>query len=181
MSAAVNLDALVRAGRPPWLPSPDARDLDPWEKYDFPSCGTYWLGDRLVVFTLITTAGRRSLWAYAPVQAGQERAVEEASFDTESDFEAFLAASFADREVIFAAAEDFRIAWKSDGIWLPPAPGALLAAATRWYVQRAIALGLIPEGAALPAASAADASESEESQQKLLREAQRVLASAGRP
>jgi hypothetical protein len=47
----MNLDTLVRIGQPPWQPVPGAADIDVWDKYDFPSCGTYRLGDNLVVFT----------------------------------------------------------------------------------------------------------------------------------
>jgi hypothetical protein len=62
----MNLDKLVSAGQPPWRPTPKARDVDPWEKYDFPACGTYRLNGALIVFALIATAGDRSLWAYVP-------------------------------------------------------------------------------------------------------------------
>lgn len=63
----MNLDTLVSAGQPPSRPTPAAHDLDIWDKYDFPLHGTYRLGDDLIVFTVITTAGNRSLWAYVPV------------------------------------------------------------------------------------------------------------------
>jgi hypothetical protein len=62
----MNLDMLVRAGQPPWHPAPTAVDIDVWDKYEFPICGSYRLDGRLVIFTLITTAGTRSLWAYVP-------------------------------------------------------------------------------------------------------------------
>ena len=63
----VKLDTLVRAGQPPWRPVPAAEDIDVWDKYEFPICGSYRLDGRLIIFTLINTAGTRSLWAYVPV------------------------------------------------------------------------------------------------------------------
>ena len=66
----MNLDMLVRAGQRPWNPVPTAEDIDVWDEYEFPICGTYRLDGRLIIFTLITTAGTRSLWAYVPDRRG---------------------------------------------------------------------------------------------------------------
>jgi hypothetical protein len=163
----VNLDTLVRIGQRPWRPVPEAEDIDVWDKYDFPNCGTYRLGDDLIVFTLITTAGIRSLWAYVPVPSGEREAVAEAHFDTENEFDAFLDSRFAEREAVFAAAENFVITAKSDGILIPSARHALLAAGARWYAERTVALSGVK--ARLPAADDADAD-------TLLRAAQGALA-----
>ena len=135
----VNTDTLVSTGQPPWRPTPDAQDVDIWDKYDFPLHGTYRLGDDLIVFTVITTAGNRSLWAYVPVSPELREAVGSVRFDTEAKFNAFLEGCFAGREVVFAAAENFIITAKSDGIQIPRTPNALLAAGTRWYFDRAMA------------------------------------------
>jgi len=161
----VNIDTLVSTGQPPWRPTPDARDIDIWDKYDFPLHGTYRLGDDLVVFTVITTAGNRSLWAYAPVSPELRETVATARFDTEAAFNAFLEGCFAGREAVFAAAENFIITAKSDGIEILPAPNALLAAGTRWYFDRAMAR------AALRRRQVTDDSEAE----SLLRAAQGVM------
>jgi hypothetical protein len=136
---AMNLDTLVRIGQPPWRPVPTAEDVDVWDKYDFPTSGTYRLGDKLIVFTLITTAGTRSIWAYVPVPPDEADAVSSARFDTEAQFNAFLEGCFAGHEVVFAAAEDFVITTKSDGTPIPPVRNALLVAAAEWYIQRAVA------------------------------------------
>jgi hypothetical protein len=133
------MDTLVSTGQPPWRPTPDARDVDIWDKYDFPLHGTYRLGDDLIVFTVITTAGNRSLWACVPVSRESREAVATAQFDTEVAFNAFLEGCFAGREAVFAAAENFIVTAKSDGIQIPPVPNALLAAGTRWYFDRAMA------------------------------------------
>ena len=136
----MNLDMLVRAGQPPWHPVPTAGDIDVWDKYEFPICGSYRLDGRLVIFTLITTAGTRSLWAYVPVAPEAEQAVAVARFQTEDEFNDFLEGCFTGREVVFAAAENLVITSKSDGIRIPVGRNALLAAGAKWYAQRSAAL-----------------------------------------
>ena len=164
----MNLDTLVRVGMPPWRPTPAAQIIDIWDKYDFPSCGTYSLGEDVIVFTVITTAGSRSLWAYVPVPPEAREAVTRADFDTEAEFDAWLEFWFAGHEVVFAAAENFVVSAKSDGIRIPPHRNALLTAGARWYAERAAALagGTVR----LPEADDADTG-------TLLRAAQGVLAS----
>jgi hypothetical protein len=135
-----NLDMLVRVGQRPWHPVPTAEDVDVWDKYEFPICGSYRLNGRLIVFTLITTAGTRSLWAYVPVAPEAEQAVAEARFDTEDAFNDFLTGCFTDQETVFAAAEDLVITSKSDGIRIPAARNALLATGAKWYAQRSATL-----------------------------------------
>jgi hypothetical protein len=163
----VNLDTLACIGRSPWDPAPGATDVDIWDKYDFPICGTYRVGNDLVVFTIIATAGPRSLWAYVPVPADAHRAVTEARFDTEAEFDAFLKGCFAGHEAVFTAAENFVITSKSDGILIPPTKNALLAAGARWYVDRASALAGLAVRPTIPSDADAGA---------LLRAAQGVLA-----
>lgn len=136
----MNLDMLVSAGQRPWHPVPTAEDVDVWDKYEFPICGSYRLDDRLVVFVLITTAGTRSLWAYVPVAPEAEQAVAEARFETEGEFNDFLAGCFTGQEAVFAAAEDLIITSKSDGIRIPAGRNALLATGAKWYAQRSAAL-----------------------------------------
>ena len=53
--------------------------------------------------------------------------------------DAFLEGCFAGHEAVFAAAENFVITAKSDGIQIPQLPNALLAAGRDWYLDRAIA------------------------------------------
>lgn len=136
----MNLDTLVSVGQSPWQPVPTAGDIDVWDKYEFPICGSYRLDGRLVVFTLITTAGTRSLWAYVPVAPEAEQAVSEARFDSEENFDDFLAGCFTGQETVFAAAENFIITSKSDGIRIPAGKNALLIMGAKWYVQRSAAL-----------------------------------------
>jgi hypothetical protein len=154
----MNIDTLVSAGFPPWLPSHEARELDIWDKYDFPLHGTFRLGDTLVVFTLITIAGDRSLWAYAPVPVEDEEKVLEAQPGSEEEFEEFLRQRFQGQVVLFAAADDFIVKAKSDGISIGNERQSWLLEAARWYAGMALAL-----------ASAAD-------EDVLLRDMQRILA-----
>lgn len=136
----VNLDTLVSAGQRPWRAARGAEDVDVWDKFDFPTSGTFRLGPELIIFTLITTAGTRSLWAYVPVPAGLQKIVAGTRFESDTEFDAFLAACFADREAVFAAAEDFVITAKSDGVRIGTDRYALLAAAAQWYITRVSAL-----------------------------------------
>jgi hypothetical protein len=136
----MNLDALVSAGQRPWRPSADAGDVDVWDRFDFPTPGTYRLGGNLIIFTLITTAAGRSLWAYVPVPAEFEDAIAGTRLDSDAEFTAFVARCFAGRYAVFAAAQDFRITAKSDGILIGTSRYALLAAGTQWYVTRVSAL-----------------------------------------
>lgn len=136
----MNLDTLVRAGQPPWDPVPTAQDVDVWDKYEFPICGSYRLDGHLVVFTLITAAGTRSLWAYVPIPPSEGRTVSEARFGTEDEFSDFLTGCFTGREAVFAAAENFVITSKSDGIPVPAAKNALLVVGAKWYAERSAAL-----------------------------------------
>lgn len=136
----MNLDTLVRAGQPPWHPVPAAEDIDVWDKYEFPICGSYRLDGRLIIFTLITTAGARSLWAYVPVDPEAEQAVTGARFESEDEFNDFLAGCFTGREAVFAAAENLVVTSKSDGIRIPVGRNALLATGATWYAQRSAAL-----------------------------------------
>jgi hypothetical protein len=136
----MNLDMLVRSGQRPWHPVPTAEDIDVWDKYEFPICGSYRLDGRLIIFTLITTAGTRSLWAYVPVASEAEQTVAEARFETEDEFNDFLEGCFTGQEAVFAAAEDLVITSKSDGIRIPAGRNALLARGAKWYAQRSAAL-----------------------------------------
>jgi hypothetical protein len=122
--------------------------------------GTYRIDGQLVIFTLITTAASRSLWAYVPATAKAAKTIEaNPRFETEGDFSAFLDSCFTNREVVLAAAEGFAITIKSDGTFIPPSKNALILAATRWYLERSAALnaGLQEELAA--ASEATDTSE----------------------
>lgn len=166
----MNLDTLARRGQPPWRPVPEADDVDIWEKLDFPIRGTYRIGGELVIFTLITTAASRSLWAYVPASAEAAKVIAaNPRFETEADFTAFLDGCFTNREVVFAAAEDFTITTKSDGTFIPSGKNALITAGARWYLERSAALNACLQKKLAAAGEAADTSE-------IVRTAQGALA-----
>lgn len=95
---------LACVGYAPWQPTPDAEIVDVWDKYDFPICGLYRLGDDLVFFTVLTvardfTAGsERSLWGYVLIPPDQREAVSDPRFDTEAEFDAFINGLFTGSE-----------------------------------------------------------------------------------
>ncbi len=166
----MNLDKLVRIRQAPWHPVPDAEDVDVWEKYDFPIRGTYRVDGQLVIFNLITTAGTRSLWAYVPATPDAAKIIEAGMpFDTEAEFENFLAGCFASQETVFAAAEDFVITSKSDGTPIPPGRNALIVAAAKWYAERTAAMVATAQQKLAAASPASDSAE-------LVRTAQGVLS-----
>jgi hypothetical protein len=156
----MNLDKLVRRGQPPWHPVPDAEDVDVWEKYDFPIRGTYRLDGDLVIFNLITTAASRSLWAYVPAAPDVAKVIEdERQFETEAEFNDFLDSCFARHEAVFAAAENFVITTKSDGILIPPVRNALITVGTQWYLERSAALNAERQKELAAAGTRADSEE----------------------
>lgn len=130
----MNLDTLVSSGQRPWQPSAAAEDVDVWDKFDFPTSGTYRLGPDLVLFRLITAAGARSLWAYVPVPRNEAAKVAAARFYSDQEFDHFVSDLFAGREAVFAAAQDFVIDGKSDGVRIDMGLHALLEAAAQWYI-----------------------------------------------
>jgi hypothetical protein len=138
----MNLDTLARAGQQPWHPMPAAEDIDIWDKDVFAICGTYRLDGQLVIFSLVTKVGTRSLWAYLPVDPEAEQDITEARFDSEDAFEDFLAECFTGGEAVFAVAENLVITSKSRGIRIPVGRNALLAVGATWYAQRSAALCL---------------------------------------
>ncbi len=164
----MNLDTLVRIGEPPWHPTPAADELDVWDKYDFPICGTFRLHGGLVIFTIITSVGTRSLWAYVGVPRDAEQPVLDAQFEAPDEFDTFLKECFTEREAVFAAAENLRVRSKSDGVLIPAGKNALLAAGTRWYVERAALIAGLQEPVV--------AIKEEADEATLLRVAQDVLA-----
>lgn len=167
----MNLDSLVRIGQPPWHPTPAADGLDVWDKYDFPICGIFRLRGALVIFTIITSVGTRSLWAYVGVPRDAEQTVLGARFEAADEFDAFLKGCFTGREAVFAAAENLAIRSKSDGVLIPPGNNALLAAGALWYAQRAAAAAGLHE----PVVAIKEIKEGAD-EATLLRVAQDVLA-----
>lgn len=127
----MDLDTLVSAGQPLWEPSPDAEDMAVWDRPDCPLFGTYRLGDRLIMFTLILAVGKLSVWAYVPVPVEREAATR-ARFKSDAELSDFVSGCFSAQEVSFALADDAFIILKSDGVPVGTGPDALMAAAEAW-------------------------------------------------
>lgn len=108
----MNLDTLVRQGERPWLPLPDATDLDVWMEYGHPRIGTFRVGHDLVMFAAAYDVDddRLSVWAYAPVPAEFEALARETQFDTPADLRTFVNNVFAGRTAVFAVADNSCIA-----------------------------------------------------------------------
>lgn len=120
---AMNLDKLVCRGQAPWCPKREAQDVTIWHQYDFPSCGTYRLDGRLVLFTVVADGDELSVWAYAPVPVARETEVEDASFDSVTDMMAFIDEMLMGREVVLALARDFKVlVWERRHIGSDEAP-----------------------------------------------------------
>lgn len=89
---------LAVPGHPPWQPSPQATNVDVWDKYDFPLCGTYRLGDELVFFEFLSGNREKSLWRYVLIPPGEREAVTEARFESTAEFDAFIDRLFTGSE-----------------------------------------------------------------------------------
>ena len=100
---------LVRLGYPPWQPAPGTEIVDVWDKYDFPICGIYRLGDDLIVFRIAGIEDSRSHWQYALIPPEERKAVTAVRFDTEPEFGAWLEALFACPEAGSVIAENLVI------------------------------------------------------------------------
>lgn len=108
----VNLDTLVRRGERPWLPLPDATDLDVWMEYGHPRIGTFRVGPDLVMFATAYDVDDDSLsvWAYVPVPRELEVPTREAEFATPGELRTFVSNMFSGRQAVFAIAHNDAVA-----------------------------------------------------------------------
>jgi hypothetical protein len=108
----VNLDTLVRRGERPWLPLPDATDLDVWMEYGHPRIGTFRVGPDLVMFATAYDVDddRLSVWAYVPVPRELEALTSEVEFATSGELRTFISKMFAGRQAVFAIADNDAVA-----------------------------------------------------------------------
>lgn len=108
----MNLDTLVRRGERPWLPLPEATDLDVWMEYGHPRIGTFRVGPDLVMFATAYDVDddRLSVWAYVPVPREPEALTREAEFATPEELRTFIGNMFAGRQAVFALADNNAVA-----------------------------------------------------------------------
>ena len=105
-------------------------------------------------------SAQRSLWAYVPAAPDVAKVIEdERQFETEAEFNDFLDSCFARHEAVFAAAENFVITTKSDGILIPPVRNALITVGTQWYLERGAALNAERQKELAAAGTRADSEE----------------------
>ncbi len=119
----MNLDAVVKRGCPPWLPSDDAHDLDVWHFYHVPTTGTFRHGDKgTLLFTAIgDVTGGVTVWGYVPLTADEARVLADAAYDTAEEMQDAVSALFAHRDGVYATARRFALeAWtrcKADSLY----------------------------------------------------------------
>ena len=108
----MNLDTLVRPGERPWLPTPDATDLDVWMEYGHPCIGTFRVGLELVLFATAYDVDddRLSVWAYVPVPPELEALTRDAEFATPGELRTVISNTFAGRQAVFALANNDAVA-----------------------------------------------------------------------
>lgn len=108
----MNLDTLVRRGERPWLPLPDATDLDVWMEYGHPRVGTFRVGPDLVMFATAYDVDddRLSVWAYVPVPRELEALIREAEFAAPGELRTFISNMFAGRQAVLAIADNNAVA-----------------------------------------------------------------------
>lgn len=110
----MNMDALVKAGLPPWALSPEAHDVVGWHEYDMPTVGVFMLGTDPVLFTILGSPDDRlTVWAYSVLPEQLEfddpATVE---FGSLSELDEFIDRSLVNgRGAVFAIADDLRI-WR---------------------------------------------------------------------
>lgn len=72
------LEPLMQRGNQPWAPCPTATDLDEWHRYDIPRVGTFRIGPRITLFSVLgDTEYFASIWLY--VELSMEEAAEGAA------------------------------------------------------------------------------------------------------
>jgi hypothetical protein len=114
----MNMDALVKAGFPPWAPSPEAHDVVVWHEYDMPTVGVFRLGTDTVLFTILGSPDERlTVWGYSllprQLEFDDPATVE---FGSLGELGKFIDRSFVNgRGAVFAIADNLRI-WRWDSM-----------------------------------------------------------------
>lgn len=106
----MNMDALVTHGRLPWVPNPDASDLEVWWMYQTPLVGRFTVGESFVVFTVLGDSTRRlSIWAYVPVDRSTIAEAEGREFGDVDELDNYVASLFEGRRAVIALANQYKI------------------------------------------------------------------------
>jgi hypothetical protein len=76
----------IDVGTPPWAPAADARVVEEYDRHDFPLSGVLEQGGIRYLFKcLLGQMDRASIWAYVPITADEERAIEDLRGDAVLD------------------------------------------------------------------------------------------------
>lgn len=106
----MNLDAVVRRGRLPWRPCPDAHDVQVWHQYEHPHTGTFTSKAGTVIFTVLGGVETDvSVWAYACLTPEDARGLDGIEFDSLAHLREFIDQVFAAHRLVFALADDLLI------------------------------------------------------------------------
>lgn len=106
----MNFDSIVAADARPWLPAPDASNLDVWHEDDVPVLGTFDLPDGHVLFTLVGAADKAvTTWAYLPLEVSEYKELQETVYDSVLKMNEDVHRRFEARHCVFAVARDFSI------------------------------------------------------------------------
>lgn len=109
------LDTLVKRGRLPWSPSPQAQGLDVWHQYEIPLVGTFVWNGQTVLFAVVGDASEPvSIWVYVVLTKNEVKDIQGLEFSTVDKLWSFVAGKFSQRNILLALARDLSL-----GEWWP--------------------------------------------------------------
>lgn len=104
------LEGQACKGRAPWLPHPEASNLDVWDLNGVPTLGTFEIGESTYIF--MGADGRDCAaipWAYARLDASEVSAISDIAFDSVGEMYAYARRLFESKDVTVADAEEHGI------------------------------------------------------------------------
>ncbi|MBO3086585.1 hypothetical protein [Cellulomonas fengjieae] len=134
------LDGIVRRGSRPWLPNPDAEDLDVWHADDVPTLGTFGCGKSTVLFSAIGDVDSpMTVWAYTDLKGEKCESLRDVMFANVTEMQSFAEGFFRSTHTVFACADDFVLKeWGTEPVGTDH--GALIKAAVAFLEKISIAM-----------------------------------------
>lgn len=106
----MNLDSLVKQGRPPWRPNTQSSRLEVFHQYEIPLTGIFWMGEAAVLFTMIFEGdGDLSVWAYVELDEEVAAGLPALAFESLEALDEWIDDRFLGREAVFAIVHGDRI------------------------------------------------------------------------
>lgn len=106
----MNLDSVIKRGRLPWRPRPEAGELEVWHEYEIPLTGVFRLHGHHVMFTQVMESAKGlSAWAYACLSESEAEELSSVTFSSLDEMRDFVESVFQGREAVLALAKDDRI------------------------------------------------------------------------